>query len=136
MSYHTYYNLTWSVVSGNATVNQCNHEYAKNAKFCPECGQKIRLIEVNQRISNYIAIHQRDFWGIESDGTGSGADGSWDDYDTCMLSMSREFPTVLFTLCGKGEENSDIWNEYYLNGKRQVEIAQIIIGEFDKNKLE
>ena len=49
----------------------------------------------------------------------------WYDYTTDMCKLSAKFPTVLFTLCGEGEESLDTWKEYYLNGKYQSARAKI-----------
>jgi hypothetical protein len=38
-------------------------------------------------------------------------------------------------LIGYGEEQGDMWHEYYLNGKMQRVNAEIIFADFDKTKL-
>ena len=40
----------------------------------------------------------------------------WYDYDADMRMVSEEWPGVLFTLNGEGEENGDIWRAYYRDG--------------------
>lgn len=59
----------------------------------------------------------------------------WYEHQAQMKSFSILHPNVLFTLHGEGEENDDLWNEYYLNGKVQVEKATIQIAPFDAKKL-
>jgi len=59
----------------------------------------------------------------------------WYDHDTDMLKLSLEFPGVLMTLNGEGEEAGDIWVKYYLDGKMQEEQAKIVLGDFDPSKL-
>jgi len=41
----------------------------------------------------------------------------------------------MFTLHGEGEENEDIWDKYFLNGKCQVAKAEWTIPPFDPAKL-
>lgn len=59
----------------------------------------------------------------------------WYDNENDMLFLSKEFPDVLFKLHGEGEENTDIWNKYFMNGKMQYCPAKIVYEPFDKNKL-
>lgn len=37
----------------------------------------------------------------------------WYDYDAHMKQLASEYPDVLFTLYGDGEERGDIWVQYY-----------------------
>lgn len=53
-----------------------------------------------------------------------------------MKDASLSFPDVLFIVHGEGEENTDIWDEYYLNGKYYKNEAIITMPEFDISKLE
>lgn len=59
----------------------------------------------------------------------------WYDNENDMLLLSKEFPDVLFKLHGEGEDNEDIWNKYFMNGKMQYCPAKIVYEPFDKNKL-
>ena len=52
-----------------------------------------------------------------------------------MKEFSKLFPIALFSLSGEGEEQGDIWVEYYQNGKMQEAMAKITYEEFDVNKL-
>lgn len=60
----------------------------------------------------------------------------WYEHDEDMGRLSLEFPDVLFTLLGYGEDRGDIWKAYYLNGKMQDTPAQIIFEEFSPELLE
>lgn len=59
----------------------------------------------------------------------------WYDHDKDMISFSKRFPDVLFTLEGQGEESGDLWNTYYKNGRMQHCTAIITYEEFDESKL-
>lgn len=59
----------------------------------------------------------------------------WYEHDENMRAVSKEYPDILFTLYGEGEESGDIWVKYYKNGKSQVANAQIKFDEFDPKKL-
>lgn len=52
-----------------------------------------------------------------------------------MVKVSKMLPDQLITVHGEGEESRDIWSAYALNGKIQVERAEIVVGKFDESKL-
>jgi hypothetical protein len=52
-----------------------------------------------------------------------------------MLRVSKKYPNVIFSLYGNGEENGDMWVEYFMNGKVQTERAVITYADFDPEKL-
>jgi len=60
---------------------------------------------------------------------------SWYRHEDDMRKFSKKHPKTLFKLSGHGEDNEDIWIEYYLNGKMQRTKAKITFDEFDKSKL-
>lgn len=59
----------------------------------------------------------------------------WYNHEADMRTYSECHPNVLFKLSGDGEENGDLWVEYYLNGKMQREKIEIKFAPFDKSKL-
>lgn len=59
----------------------------------------------------------------------------WDGHEKEMCDLSKVFPDVVFKLHGEGEENGDIWDKYFMNGKMQYCPAQISLPPFDKTKL-
>jgi len=61
--------------------------------------------------------------------------GKWYEHEADFRAFSLKHPTILFTLHGEGEENDDIWNKYFLNGKCQVAKAEFQIAPFDRKKL-
>ena len=60
----------------------------------------------------------------------------WYSWEQDMLEYSKEYPDVLFTLEGQGEEAEDRWAAYFKNGKWQFEKAEMQIAAFDLDKLE
>lgn len=60
----------------------------------------------------------------------------WYDHETDMREISKQFPNVIFELHGEGENNEDIWDKYFRNGKMQACYAKIVIPPFDESKLE
>lgn len=59
----------------------------------------------------------------------------WNDNEDDMRLLSKEFPDVLFKLHGEGEDNEDIWDKYFMNGKMQYCPAKIMCPPFDRAKL-
>lgn len=59
----------------------------------------------------------------------------WYRHKEDMKKISIQFPDVLFTLTGQGEEGEDIWVMYFKGGKGQREKAIITLPEFDESKL-
>jgi hypothetical protein len=72
---------------------------------------------------------------LDSKGRNSGDEGSWREHTRDLLLFSSNNQGILFTLHGEGEENADVWNEYFLNGKVQVAQAKMTIPPFDPDKL-
>lgn len=60
---------------------------------------------------------------------------NWFSHEEDMLEVSKLMPDVLFCLHGEGDDNRDIWNQYFLNGKTQLCVAEIKIPPFDPEKL-
>lgn len=58
----------------------------------------------------------------------------WRNRDEDMISLSKEYPDVLFILDGNGDDADDIWRAYYQNGKYKYSKADIIYKPF--NELE
>ena len=59
----------------------------------------------------------------------------WYDFIDDMEEFSKLFPGIVFCLHGEGDENSDLWDEYYLGGKSQHCDAEIIYPPYDPSKL-
>lgn len=59
----------------------------------------------------------------------------WYDHEQHMREYSKQHPNTLFKLIGDGEENGDMWHEYYFNGKMQRVDVEIIFADFNEDKL-
>lgn len=55
----------------------------------------------------------------------------WYDHDEDMLRLSEEFPDLLFTLFGDGEESTDFWYADYQNGKTKFRPGEVVYPDFD-----
>lgn len=53
----------------------------------------------------------------------------WYDSDADMKNLSKNYPALLFTLSGEGEDSGDIWRAYYRNGKGLRVAARIVFDE-------
>lgn len=49
----------------------------------------------------------------------------WYDYRENMEAISKKFPDTLIKIHGEGEDSSDLWDAYFLNGKSVVYHAEI-----------
>ena len=59
----------------------------------------------------------------------------WYDYDEDMALLSARFPGIVFYLHGDGEETTDIWDAYFLDGAGQFCPATISYDPFDRSRL-
>jgi hypothetical protein len=132
MGYYTHYKIEIKPTKAGEVVALCDHDKPEGAKFCPECGKPANFLTIVDHIWQQIeAVEESDiFYALKS-----GEATKWYDREKDMRALSSQFPTVLFTLHGEGEDNDDIWTEYYLDGKIQLERAKIKIGRFDPKKL-
>lgn len=62
-------------------------------------------------------------------------DIKWYSYEEDMRKHSSKNRDILFLLSGQGEESTDLWKAYFLNGKMQSCPAIITYDEFDESKL-
>jgi hypothetical protein len=118
LSYHTYFSLSLSTPEGEELPAG-------------------RRAEVVRRLAELVDEEPR-AWGFEEVGEhGASGYSKWrrEDYEPKMVSLSREFPDVLFALHGDGEETDDLWYAYYLGGKVQEAPAEIRFPPFDPEEL-
>lgn len=74
-------------------------------------------------------------YSIDDNGCCSGNDSRWNEHEADLRAFSAKHPGILFELHGEGEEASDQWNKYFLNGKCQIAKAAIQIAPFDQKQL-
>lgn len=46
-------------------------------------------------------------------------ESTWDDHDQDMLSISKQFPEMIFKLKGDGQDREDMWETYYHDGLKE-----------------
>jgi len=136
MGYYTNYLLEIKHHSGPETRPSCLHNVPGDGKFCSACGKKIEQLPI---LDDIMAEHLS-YFGNDYD-LSELVDGNldqckWYEHREDMQAISEKYPGFLFILSGEGEENHDIWKEYYLGGKVQIAPAKITIAEFDESLLE
>lgn len=75
-------------------------------------------------------------WEAWGDCISPGHSMKWYEHTEDMIAISRLYPNAVFELSGWGEESADIWKKYFHYGKYQFEMAEIIIGEYNEDKLQ
>ena len=60
----------------------------------------------------------------------------WYDESEDMTKYSLLYPTTIFVISGEGEENGDLWEAYFLNGKMQMCKAKIEYDTFDEAQMQ
>lgn len=112
MGYYTRYSLDW------------DGEGVREADVIAALGQ------VNEDFKEDIEAYHTEFIGdlfME--------ELKWYEHREDMIKVSRMFPDAIFTLYGEGEDYSDIWKEYYKNGKMQYAPARIVYPDYDESNM-
>jgi hypothetical protein len=125
MGYQTRFDLSYD--TKGQTRPQCEHVIPPKSKFCPTCGKQVRMIPLEEIIAAEILKHDDMKYAISDH-----CESKWYEYKDDMKKFSKLFPEVLFKLHGEGEEQGDIWDAYFLNGKWQEHKARIVIDEYDQ----
>ena len=60
---------------------------------------------------------------------------AWTEHTSEMKKLSEKFPSVLFSLTGRGEKDDDIWIDYYKAGKMQHCRGKIVYEDFCQEKM-
>lgn len=127
MGYYTRYDM--SVYEGDYNSYDIVKFMAEKNKECDayyafEYDLKNTLDDINDQSGAVYAL------SLEGDD-----ECKWYEHEKEMRDLSKVFPDVVFKLHGEGEENGDIWDKYFMNGKMQYCPAQISLPPFDKTKL-
>ena len=97
-------------------------------------------VDIFSILSNEEMLEKIGFSGVNYaiDEYGYGIDCvSWYGYDEEMKELSKEYPEIVFELCGEGEDpGGDLWKAYYKGGKGKKYQAIITYPEFSENDLE
>ena len=59
----------------------------------------------------------------------------WYTHEEDMKEYSTKHPSVLFTLEGMGEDSETPWTKYFKNGKMQIAEVELVVEEFNEEKL-
>lgn len=60
----------------------------------------------------------------------------WYSHEEDMVAVSKQYPSLVFTLKGEGEDAGDVWYKYFKNGLIQRCPAKITFDEYDESKLD
>lgn len=72
--------------------------------------------------------HTENTWEVGQD--------TWYSEQEDMVLLSTKFPSVLFAIHREGENNGDMMDTYYWNGKMQICPAIITYDDYDPAKME
>lgn len=61
--------------------------------------------------------------------------GKWYESSSDLIELSKQYPEILFTLEGDGEEYNDFWKMYVQNGKKQETFGNIVYEDYDPEKM-
>lgn len=60
----------------------------------------------------------------------------WYDHAEDMKRISLQIPNTLFTVDGNGEENGDIWRNFFKDGKMGGGLAELVYPEYNPEEME
>ena len=117
MPYTTRYHIGWNKPTG-PTIEEVSKELAQRVQkgqeddmsaYSPGCWETILEGDVNTTWFN----HQMDMATI----------------------VSQKWPETRFRLQGQGDDDNDVWAEFFLGGKVQRVLGETRFPEFDPDKL-
>lgn len=128
MGYYTHYSFEIHSYGENKTIEDRDvatkilEMTEENDRFYP----LVQEIENNGGAEYYTGRH-----GLELEYSES---VKWYEHDDEMRELSLEFPELTFKLHGCGEEDGDIWDAYYRDGKSCR--YEPVMPKFNENDLE
>ena len=60
----------------------------------------------------------------------------WYEHHEHLTVLSMDWPQVLFTLTGRGEDREEYWKTYYMGGRSKTIRAEFVFPDFDLTNLE
>ena len=114
MGYNTQYNLTIAPADPQAVVNNDLYKYAI--------------------IADLRATYADAATALTRDGS-KNEPIHWYDHEDELVEFSKQYPEVVFTLSGEGEDAGDVWKKYFNNGKKQIDCAVMTIADYDETLL-
>ena len=136
MSYHTDWILTYAILESHEKDIEKFIQDCRNAGIVVPEGVSSSNKNLETDIEAYLNSSEYGDYDSISDIVSGEVESSWTEQSQDMVCLSRQFPTVLFTLEARGREAGDIWREYYLDGLCQHTKATFTLEAFDKEKLE
>lgn len=85
-------------------------------------------------VAQLFEISEDARFALDEDG-GCNQAAKWYESDIELKELSELHPDLLFIFYGQGEDNEDMWMQYFKNGKMQFAPAVITYAEFDESKL-
>lgn len=119
MGYYSSFSLNAYSVDSNGKIIGTKMEPALQEAVNAEV-EKIDVFEIWDHIDNCWEVGQDTWYSEQED----------------MVLLSTKFPTVLFAIHREGENNDDMVDTYYWNGKMQVCPAIITYDDYDPAKME
>ena len=116
MSYDTQYHLTW-----NEDAPTLDEMAAKAAEIIEQAVPGSRQ---HQNAASY--------WRDTLTGRNS---CKWYEHEAQMARLSQEWPQILMTLSGNGEDHQDVWMKYFLSGQVHAVTAEIVYPPFNPKLL-
>ena len=95
---------------------------------------KYNLTADNALIEDYRMENDNAMTAFDNLGQ-SRAELSWYNWREELQEFSKKHPDNLFLLSGSGENDSNLWQCYVMNGKSQLVPAITTYAEFDPNQL-
>jgi hypothetical protein len=108
MGYYSYYTLT----TQNGSIEDDN-------KLISQLREENSNAQVALAEDGYPAAHLK-----------------WYEHEEELKEFSKKYPNLVLHLSVEGEENGDMSQKYFKNGKMQVCHAKIEFDDYDENKLQ
>lgn len=85
----------------------------------------------------WVESYTDDLYGLKEMLLNGALNSKWYDHEDDLRLLSSNFIGVLFRLNGTGEEDGDVWQKYFLNGKMQHchAVITVIFPPFDPIEL-